>query len=143
LLDTLTTHDAFGWRPPSESDDGADGGDGFDRLLTQLSGDTQVVVCSLFVDDRPVEVARALDARGHDVTVASPDVTADDTAYRRLAATERQVRLHECRRAEISVVEWADGDERGAAQSRSASDAGPDAGAGTRVATDGGDRRWQ
>ncbi|WP_436929676.1 DUF58 domain-containing protein [Halosimplex halobium] len=142
LLDALTTHDAFGWRPPAERDDTA-GGDGFDRLLTQLSGDTQVVVCSPLVDDRPVEVARALDARGHDVTVASPDVTADDTAYRRLAAAERQVRLDECRRAGLAVVEWADGDERGAAQSRSATDAGPDGGAGTRVATDGGDRRWR
>ncbi|WP_135362878.1 DUF58 domain-containing protein [Halosimplex halophilum] len=142
LLDALTTHDAFGWRPPSERDDGADGADGFDRLLTQLPGDAQVVVCSPLVDGRPVEVARALDARGHDVTVASPDVTADDTAYRRLAAAERQMRLDECRRAGIAVVEWTDGGDRGA-QPRSATDAGPDAGAGTRVATDGGDRRWR
>ncbi|WP_436906621.1 DUF58 domain-containing protein [Halosimplex marinum] len=147
LLDTLTTHDAFGWRPPAsadETDAGRDGpADGFDRLLTQLSGDTQVVVCSPLVDDRPVAVARALDARGHDVTVASPDVTADDTAYRRLAATERQVRLDECRRAGISVVEWTDGDDRGTTQARSATDAGPDPDAGTRIATDGGDRRWR
>lgn len=144
LLDALTTHDAFGWRPPAEGDGeeaGAGDGDGFDRLLTQLPGDAQVVVCSPFVDDRPVEVARALDARGHDVTVASPDVTADDSPYRRLAATERRVRLDECRRAGIAVVEWSDGGDRGASLSRSTVDGA--AGSGTRVATDGGDGRWR
>ncbi|QLH84195.1 DUF58 domain-containing protein [Halosimplex pelagicum] len=152
LLDALTTHDAFGWRPPAPTsgggDDTASDGDGFDRLLTQLSGDTQVVVCSPFVDDRPVEVARALDARGHDVTVASPDVTAEDSAYRRLAATERRVRLDECRRAGIAVVEWLEEGDRGPGRPVDAgggADAttGGAAGSGERVATDGGDGRWR
>lgn len=132
LLDALTTHEAFGWRPPADSGNGeasdssAENGaesvvnttesvadDGFDRLLTQLPGDAQVVLCSPFVDDRPVAVARALDARGHDVTVASPDVTATDSAYRRLAGTERRLRLDAVRRAGISIVEWAEDRERG------------------------------
>ncbi|QLH79221.1 DUF58 domain-containing protein [Halosimplex rubrum] len=147
LLDALSTDDAFGWRPPAEG--GSDtGGDGFGRLLVQLSGDTQVVVCSPFVDDRPVEVARALDARGHDVTVASPDVTAEDSPYRRLAATERRTRLDACRRSGIPVVEWTGGVDRGSARSVDAgggADAttGGAAGSGERVATDGGDGRWR
>jgi uncharacterized repeat protein (TIGR01451 family) len=138
LVDALTTHDAFGWRPPAESSDGTEGDDGFDRLLTQIPGDAQVVICSPFVDDRPVEVARALDARGHDVTVASPDVTADDSAYRRLAATERRVRLDECRRAGIAVVEWSGADEV-AVRPGGAVPSGRSA----PVRTDGGDRRWR
>jgi uncharacterized protein (DUF58 family) len=145
LLDALTTHDAFCWRPPASAggsgESSTSDGDGFDRLLTQLSGDAQVVVCSPFVDDRPVEVVRALDARGHDVTVASPDVTADDSAYRRLAATERRVRLDECRRAGIAVVEWSDGGDRGPSRSRTAADRA--AGTELRLATDGGDGRWR
>ncbi|ELZ25461.1 hypothetical protein C475_10534 [Halosimplex carlsbadense 2-9-1] len=141
LLDALTTHEAFGWRPPAESEGKTGDADGFDRLLTQLSGDTQVVVCSPFVDDRPVEVARALDARGHDVTVASPDTTAEDSAYRRLAATERRVRLDECRRAGLAVVEWTEGGGRGSSRPRTAADAA--AGTESRLATDGGDERWR
>jgi len=137
LLDALTTHDAFGWRPPAATRGDTNDADGFGRLLTQIPGDAQVVVCSPVVDDRPVEAARALDARGHDVTVASPDATADDSAYRRLAATERRVRLDECRRAGIAVVEWTDGGRRPGPS------AGATAGAETRVATDGGDARWR
>jgi len=142
LLDALTTDEAFGWRPPAVAEDDGDGGatDGFDRLLTRLPGDAQVILCSPVVDDRPVEVARALDARGHDVTVASPDVTATDSAYRRLAATERQIRLDDCRRAGIAVAEWADGGDRGSAQSRGVGATGD---SGRRVATDGGDGRWR
>ncbi|WP_436923881.1 DUF58 domain-containing protein [Halosimplex amylolyticum] len=143
LHDALTTHDAFGWRPPdaSQTGDGVAGSapvdDGFDRLLAQLPGDAQVVFCSPFVDERAVEVARALDARGHDVTVASPDVTASDSAYRRLAATERRLALDECRRAGVSVVEWT-------ARPVDGSSVGPRDGTPERaVATDGGGPRWR
>jgi len=142
LLDTLTTHDAFGWRPPSEGGDDPSDEDGFDRLLTRLSGDAQVVVCSPVVDDRPVEVARALDARGHDVTVASPDVTAADSAYRRFAATERRIRLDECRRSGVPVVEWADADGRGPGRSGGTT-AAATGGHNGDVATDGGADRWR
>ncbi|MFC7142419.1 DUF58 domain-containing protein [Halosimplex aquaticum] len=142
LHEALTTHDAFGWRPPAESrsgegDESDPVDDGFDRLLAQLPGDAQVVFCSPFVDDRAVEVARALDARGHDVTVASPDVTAADSPYRRLAATERRLGLDECRRAGISVVEWT---------TRDGGSAVVEPGRGSRepaVATDGGDGEWR
>jgi len=141
LLDALTTSEAFGWRPPAPSaaaDDETGSDDAFDRLLTQLSSDAQVVFCSPLVDDRAVAVARSLDARGHDVTVASPDPTASDSAYRRLAATERRLRLDGCRRAGMSVVEWSlDSGER-------TGDTGPGAGTDERVpATDGGGEPWR
>ena len=147
LLNALTTEAAFGWQPPaapdvdepsdSSSGDGAESvaDDGFDRLLTQLPGDAQVVLCSPFVDDRPVAVARALDARGHDVTVASPDVTATDSAYRRLAATERRLRLDAVRRGGISVVEWTEGGNR---DTGAVTTTRSDRSKGPAVATDGG-----
>ncbi|WP_164471669.1 DUF58 domain-containing protein [Halosimplex salinum] len=136
LLDALTTDEAFGWRPPESATD-----DGFDRLRSQLPGDAQVVFCSPFVDDRAVDVARALDARGHDVTVASPDVTATDSAYRRLAGTERRLRLDECRRTGIPVVEWSEGDGGGGTRSARPSDASPQS--DRAVATDGGGAGWR
>ncbi|WP_459195113.1 DUF58 domain-containing protein [Halosimplex sp. J119] len=139
--EALTTHDAFGWRPPGESLDSERAaapseGDGFDRLLAQLPGDAQIVFCSPFVDDRAASVARSLDARGHDVTVVSPDVTASDSAYRRLAATERRLRLDDCRRAGVSVVQWETRDAAGTRPSASSS-------SGPAVATDGGDDEWR
>ncbi|MFB6140616.1 MAG: DUF58 domain-containing protein [Halosimplex sp.] len=145
LLAAVTEHEAFGWRPPTDGGGDRDGGnpavtpaDGFDRVLTQLSGDAQVVFCSPFVDDRAVEVARALDARGHDVTVASPDPTAEDSAFRRFAATERSLRLDECRRAGVPVVEWSPARGReGAVGERAAGRAD------AAVATDGGGEPWR
>lgn len=137
LLDALTTHDAFGWQPPTDGDSEAPD-DGFDRLCTHLPGDAQVVFCSPFVDDRAVEVARALEARGHDVTVASPDVTATDSAYRRLAGTERRLRLDDCRRAGMTVLEWTERDAAAVGRARAATGDGA-----PPVATDGGERRWR
>jgi len=141
LLDALTTSEAFGWQPQAASAaaDGETGSDdAFDRLFTQLPSDAQVVFCSPLVDDRAVAVARSLDARGHDVTVASPDPTASDSAYRRLAATERRLRLDDCRRAGMSVVEWAAG------RGERTGDTGPETGTDGRVpATDGGGEPWR
>lgn len=180
LLQTLTTHDAFGWEPPdpvavsegastdaseegsaeptarvvrsaAASEDGgvtmadapaggrpvavSDGGsavvddsaaesDGsessgphdedstavakalLDDLGTRLPSDAQVVFCTPLADDAAAAVARQLSARGHDVLVASPDVTGSDTPYRRLASVERRLRLDGLRRDGMAVHEW-------------------------------------
>ena len=140
LLDALTTREAFGWQPPDPSPPAGDAesrsDSAFDRLLTQVPSDAQVVFCSPFVDDRAVEVARALAARGHDVTVASPDVTASDSAYRQLAATERRLRLDGARRAGLPVVELAT--EAGRQTDDIGSVVRPN---GPRAVTDGGGER--
>lgn len=77
-----------------------------DDLGTRLPADAQVVFCTPLVDDASAAVARQLRARGHDVLVASPDVTGGDTPYRRLAGVERRLRLDGLRRDGIAVHEW-------------------------------------
>jgi len=77
-----------------------------DDVGTRLPGDAQVVFCTPLVDDAAAAVARQLRARGHDVLVASPDVTGDDTPCRRLAGVERRLRLDGLRRDGVAVHEW-------------------------------------
>jgi uncharacterized repeat protein (TIGR01451 family) len=75
-------------------------------LHTRLSPNTQVVFLTPLSDATAGAVARRLDAVGHDVTVASPDVTATDTPARRLAAVERRLRVERLRRDGLTVAEW-------------------------------------
>jgi glutathione S-transferase len=75
-------------------------------LGTRLSPNTQVVFLTPLADATAGAVARRLDAVGHDVTVASPDVTATDTPARRLAAVERRLRVERLRRDGLTVSEW-------------------------------------
>jgi uncharacterized repeat protein (TIGR01451 family) len=77
-----------------------------DDVVTRLPVDAQVVFCSPLADDAAAAVARQLDARGHDVLVASPDVTGGATPYRRLAGVERRLRLDGLRRSGVAVHEW-------------------------------------
>jgi uncharacterized protein (DUF58 family) len=75
-------------------------------VVTRLPADAQVVFCSPLVDDAAAAVARQLDARGHDVLVASPDLSGRETSYRRLAGVERRLRLDALRREGVAVHEW-------------------------------------
>jgi len=78
------------------------------RLRRRLPGEAQVLLFAPLTDGYPVTVARRLDAYGHLVTVISPDVTATDTAGRKLARLERQGRVRELRGAGIRVVDWGE-----------------------------------
>ncbi|MFB6150397.1 MAG: DUF58 domain-containing protein [Haloarculaceae archaeon] len=80
--------------------------DALDGVLGRFPGNAQVVFLSPLADDVAVAVPRLLAAHGHDVVVASPDVTGADTPYRRLAATERRLRVDALRRSRIPVHEW-------------------------------------
>ena len=73
---------------------------------TRLPADAQVVFCTPLADDAATAVGRQLHARGHDVLVASPDVTGGDTPCRRLAGVERRLRLDGLRRDGVTVHEW-------------------------------------
>jgi uncharacterized repeat protein (TIGR01451 family) len=77
-----------------------------DDVGTRLPTDAQVVFCTPLADDAAAAVARQLRARGHDVLVASPDVTGEDTPCRRLASVERRLRLDGLRRDGVAVHEW-------------------------------------
>ena len=76
------------------------------ELRRRLGGDAPVLFVSPFADDYPAEVARTLSAHGHAVTVVSPDVTGSDTAGKRMAAVEREVRLADVRDRGIPVNDW-------------------------------------
>ncbi|WP_135364538.1 DUF58 domain-containing protein [Halosimplex halophilum] len=81
------------------------------RLSQRLDDDAQVVFVSPMPDDTSAVIARSLHARGHAVTVLSPDPTASDTPGRRLAAVDRSNRLNDLRGSDVRVVDWG-GDER-------------------------------
>lgn len=78
------------------------------RLVSRLSDDAQVVLCSPMVDRAPAYVARRLQVRGHPVTVVSPDATSLATPGGVLAAVERSNRLNDLRTSRVRVVDWGD-----------------------------------
>jgi uncharacterized repeat protein (TIGR01451 family) len=77
-----------------------------DRLIAQLPTAANVVFLGPLCDDDSEAVVRRLAARGHPVTVLSPDPTATDTAGHRLARLERRERLRRLRAAGIAVHDW-------------------------------------
>ena len=79
------------------------------RLRRRLPADAQIVLFSPLTDDYIATVAERLDAYGHQLTLISPDTTADGTAPRRLARLERDTRLRRLRSHGIRVIDW---DER-------------------------------
>lgn len=103
LREMLNTHPAFGPTPPTEP---VEPGQWVEWLQHRLSSSTQIFLCSPVADSPPVEIARALDARGHPVTVVSPDSTADRTPPQRLARAARRMRVDDLRRTGIPVVDW-------------------------------------
>lgn len=100
----LTTHAAFGSRPP---DDVPDLSEQATQLRTRLPNDAQLLVLSPLLDDDLADTVRLFDVEGQAVSVISPDVTASDGPSRRLAAAERTERIRELRRTGIPVVDWA------------------------------------
>ncbi|SDR08086.1 DUF58 domain-containing protein [Natronobacterium texcoconense] len=77
-------------------------------LRRRLSAETGIVLLSPLCDGGSADVARRLEARGHPVTVVSPDPTADETAGQRLAQVARRVRRFDLERAGVRVVDWPD-----------------------------------
>lgn len=100
----LTTHPTLSESPPDRTDpDAVD--TQVDRLRERLGPDAQVVVLSPLLDDGIRRAVRALSEAGHATTVISPDVTADGSAGARLAALERENRIHALRRVGVVVID--------------------------------------
>lgn len=79
------------------------------RAAPELSHDAaaaQLVVLSPLCDDRAIRIAREFHARGHPVTIVSPDATGTRTNGQRLAAIERAVRLSRLQCGGVRVVDW-------------------------------------
>lgn len=115
-LDLLTTHEAFSTVPPAaelyadyeESRRESRKADLVDRIDRRFDGRGEVLLCSPCCDPYPGRVARSLDARGHHVTVVSPDPTADRRLGHRVRRLQRQFELRQLRRSEIRAVDWGD-----------------------------------
>jgi uncharacterized protein (DUF58 family) len=97
----------------SESADGsvATDGSGFETLLRRLPPNAQVVVCGPAVDDGLVDAVDALVARGHQVSVLSPDVATgigevEHTVGTRLERLDRANRLRTLRGLDVAVADW-------------------------------------
>jgi uncharacterized repeat protein (TIGR01451 family) len=75
-------------------------------IRRRLSAETQIVFLTPLCDYGSAEIARRLDARGHPVTVVSPDPTGESTAGECLARVARRIRRFDLQRAGIPVVDW-------------------------------------
>jgi uncharacterized repeat protein (TIGR01451 family) len=76
------------------------------KLVSRLSDDAQVLFCSPMADTAPTYVARAIQVRGHPVTVLTPDATSLESPGGILAAVERSNRLNELRASGVRVIDW-------------------------------------
>ncbi|MFW5903117.1 MAG: DUF58 domain-containing protein [archaeon] len=76
------------------------------RIQKHVPDNAQVVLCSPVVDDTPVETVRRLEARGHAVTVLSPDVVGGETTGAMVEALEREERIRRIRESYGRVVDW-------------------------------------
>lgn len=77
----------------------------YKRFITWLPDNAQVLVISSLLDDEPTELARALRAHRHDVSVLSPQVTTRQTIGQQLARRERALRINTLR-SHGTVIEW-------------------------------------
>lgn len=99
----LATHPQFDATPPDES---RPWHAQLRTLRRRLPAETGIVLLSPLCDRGSADVARRLEARGHPVTVVSPDPTADETAGQRLARVARRVRQVDLERGGVRVVDW-------------------------------------
>ena len=104
VQDLLSRHATFRFRPPAGPV--PELAEQTARLRVRLPDDAQVLVLSPLLDDELPETIRLLDARGHAVSVISPDVTASDSPGETLAALERDDRIRRLRAAGVPVVDW-------------------------------------
>lgn len=77
------------------------------QLLGRARGSLECIVFSPLVDSFGETATRQLDARGHAVTVVSPDVTTDRTVAGEFVRVERANRVHQLRNAGVPVADWS------------------------------------
>jgi uncharacterized repeat protein (TIGR01451 family) len=95
-------------RAVAEADGGTNSGPepSIDRLLSRLSPEASVIVCTPLLDNWPVALARELAAREHAPTVVSPNVTAGVTPGKRVASIHRRLRIRALDQVATHVVDW-------------------------------------
>ncbi len=103
LRESLAAHPQFSTLPPERR---AQWLGQLRAIRRRLSAETQVVLLTPLCDQGSADVARRLDARGHAVTVVSPDPTTDRTTSQQLARVGRRIRRFDLQRAGVPVVDW-------------------------------------
>lgn len=80
-----------------------------ERLLSPLQTETRIVLCTPALDDWPVEFARAVTARNHELSVISPKISGFAGLDGRVTGLARKNRLRELS-AYGETVSWTPGD---------------------------------
>jgi len=77
------------------------------QLVAQMQGTLEVVVFSPLIDEFGETAAQQLDARGHAVTVVSPDVTTGRSVGGEFVRVERANRVQMLREQGVLVADWS------------------------------------
>ena len=93
---------------PSGTVEGDGSDESIEQLLGQMPAQAQVVLCTPALDNWAVAFGRAVTARGHDLVVVSPDITATGDVGLQLAGLRRQLRLRTLDQVG-EVVDWTPG----------------------------------
>lgn len=92
--------------PASDVTSRSNAGDDLRRLEASIDSNAQVLVVSPVLDQCPRRLVERLRARGHAVTVFSPNVTDGETPGATIAALERTGAIRELRETGATVVDW-------------------------------------
>ena len=93
---------------PVDSDDTTVSSTGqVQQLIAQIQGNVEIVVFSPLIDEFGETAAQQLDARGHPVTIISPDVTTDGTVSEEFVRIERTNRVQMLRNQNVPVADWS------------------------------------
>ena len=99
----LATHPQFATEPPRGK---TQWHPQLRMIRRRLSAETQIVFITPLCDAPATRIVRRLDARGHALTVLSPDPTAERTTSQQLARVSRRIRRFDLQRAGVPVIDW-------------------------------------
>lgn len=103
LRELLTTHTSVNHEPPMRNTGPYSW---VEWLRSRLPGGAQVLFLSPLCDDIIVEIVIRLEARGHPVTIVSPDPSGGQSLGDKLVGMERAVRIAGLRRRGVTVIDW-------------------------------------
>ena len=103
LRSLLATHPQFSTEPPATDTQWRAQ---LRMIRRRLGSETQIVFLSPLCDGGAIRTVRRLTARGHALTVISPDTTAERTTSQQLARVGRRIRRFDLQRAGVPVIDW-------------------------------------
>ncbi|MFC7238118.1 DUF58 domain-containing protein [Saliphagus sp. GCM10025317] len=103
LSEALASHEQFSTEPPRDETQWRPQ---LRMIRRRLAAETQIVFLSPLCDAAAARIVRRLDARGHALTVISPNPTAERTTSQQLARVARRIRRFDLQRAGVPVIDW-------------------------------------